>query len=155
MKECQTISPEQIFSGNVKYTAEQFRQDIFRLNKETIDSQERIDSLNSLIDSILEDISTNNEPEDFLKQFYQANYDRFMLDDAQCNVAVIGYKYLSTSSFTSYLYLICASFLKDRFDNGLLPKAEFDKIKTQYFESFIELVAEQEIHKSLMDIVDS
>jgi len=135
MKECQTINPEQIFSGIVKYTVDQFRRDIFELNKETIDCQERIDSLNKLIDSILEDISTNNEPEDFLKQFYQANYDRFMMDDKPCNVAVIGYKYLSTSSFTYYLYMIYASILKDRYDKGLLPKAEFDKIRIKYFES--------------------
>jgi hypothetical protein len=109
MMECQTISPEQIFSGNEKYNS---------------------------------------------KQFYQANYNSFMMDDTQCNVAVIGYKYLSTSSFTSYLYLIYASILKDRYDQGLLLKAEFDNIKIKYFESFNELVAEQEIHKSLMDIVD-
>lgn len=153
MMETRNISPEEIFAGETEYSEEQFKNDLIELNNETLTSTGNIDSLTSMIDEILQDIKTNNEPDDFLTQFHQVNYKNFMLDDEECNVALIGYKYLNTASFTYYLYMIYASVLKERYQNGLLSNSEFNKIKEKYFSSFEEFNLEREVHKKLMDMV--
>ncbi|MCK5740944.1 MAG: hypothetical protein KAH48_01900 [Chlorobi bacterium] len=152
MQNSQKISPEQIFSGQTEYSEDQFRHDVLNIYKISNENSNSEASLNALINRILEDIKTNNEPDDLLKQFYQLFYYKFDLDNEEVKIVILRNDFQNMSLLTFYLYLVYASKLNYRYENGQLTKNQYLKIKKRYSESYIEFMEEWEIHKSLLDI---
>jgi hypothetical protein len=149
MKNLEIKSPEEILNGTVKYSNEQFRTDLISLHEPAFTNQRQRDSLNALCDNIIEDTKTENEPEDFLKQFYQLFY--YKLDTGDNDRAVIiNSEFILVSYFTYYVYLLYGANLRDRHLSGNLTDKKFAKIRKKYIESFREFMEEWGIHESLL-----
>ena len=90
MEENILIAPNDIFSGRIEYSDTQFRKDVCNNHNWHLLKKKDQDSLNTLIDNIIEDMKTNNEPDDFLKQFYQVSYYKLETGEGD-NVVIVYY----------------------------------------------------------------
>ena len=71
MEENKLIAPNDLFLGRKTYTDAQFRNDVCNIHNWHLLEKKDQDSLNALVDNIIYDMKTNNEPDDFLKNGFR------------------------------------------------------------------------------------
>jgi hypothetical protein len=139
------ITPETIIKGRADYSDNDFRKDVYCLRETLPICPRNEDGLSELVRRIIEDVSIENEPDQFLKPFYKLYYYIYDLELGDNNYGEISQKLRSLSIFTYSCYLIFASKLKERFDKEEIDYDDYISICEELYDSYDKFMCEFDI----------